>query len=118
MEIKTKKIAMNTQLPKQEILLVVTRTLAQNEFAIKMESGNTDRQNNLLDALELACWNGLLPEILPGVINMGKLSDPFYIWQIDNRKTFLKISLGPCFVCMDLSRSIDPESIRGNIILN
>jgi hypothetical protein len=109
---------MNTQAPKQEILLFTITSFAKIEFCEKGQSNNEGSEKSIAEKLEKLCWNGLLAEMLPCVLNLGKLADSYYIWQIDCRNTFLYITLSPCFSYMDIRSSINPYHFQSNIILN
>jgi len=98
----------------QEILLFTGSTLAQRVW---WEKDASDKESFLFsrEQLENACWNGLLYEMIPEVMQQKK---NFFLWQINVGKFFLSIELGKEPVSIDHICSIDPylfkETINNN----
>jgi hypothetical protein len=105
---------MKTKSMQQEILLFGTSTLAQREWCEK-DASNKESFFVSHEQLENACWNGLLYEIIPEVMQKKR---NFFLWQINSGKFFLSIELGEQPVSIDHIFSIDPylfkETINNN----
>jgi len=105
---------MKTKNMQQEILLFTGSTLAQRAWC---EKDASDKESFFLsrEQLENACWNGLLYEMIPEVMQKKK---KFFLWQINAAKFFLSIELGEQPVSVDYIFSIDPylfkETINNN----
>jgi hypothetical protein len=99
---------MKTNSTQQEILLVTGTTFSKREWSEKV-SGS---KNNLTEKeqLEDACWNGLLPEMLPEVYLHSEESRKLFLWQIKHGKSFIELELGDIPEEMEKEFSIDPYS--------
>lgn len=64
----------------QEILLMTATTFAQRERYEKDAQGN--KALSVTEQLEEACWNGLLNELLPGMIEKSTSGKNLLRWQI------------------------------------
>lgn len=105
---------MKPEYTKQEILLFTNTSFARREF-----SSNATENNKILsanDRLEKACWDGLLGDLLPEVVDStGKKN---YISDIVTDNNFLLINLGspenefPCF------SSLNPNFFVPAVYLN
>jgi hypothetical protein len=95
---------MKTKNMQQEILLFTMSTLAQREWCGK-DASNKESFFFSHDQLENACWNGLLYEMIPGIMQEKR---KFFLWQINPGKFFLSIELGEQPVSIDRIFSIDP----------
>ena len=78
---------METEIIQQEILLFTTTSFSQRELCEKLDYKDSESWHSTKEKLQEACWNGLLPDMLPEIINNKKL----FIWQIQEGKTFLCI---------------------------
>jgi len=96
---------MKTQSIQQEILVIIGTRLSSRQWAEK------DFENNKLSAienLENACWNGLLDEMFPEIIQKSAEGKKLFLWHIRHCRSFLGIELSdssPSIVC---EFSIDP----------
>ena len=99
---------MKTDSTQQEILLVTGTTFAAREWSEKESS----RESSLTEKeqLEAACWNGLLPEILPEVYFHTDHNKKLFLWQIKEGKSFIDLELGDFPEEMEKEFSIDPYS--------
>jgi hypothetical protein len=99
---------MKTNSTQQEILLLTGTTFSKREWSEKVSG----KKNNLTEKeqLEDACWNGLLPEILPEVYLHSEENKKLFLWQIKHGKSFLDLELGQTPGETDQRFSIDPYS--------
>src|SRR5437773_7575832 len=65
----------------QEILLVTTSSFSQMPFCAR---DSKDKSSHLSPAeqLEAACWNGLLSEVLPEIMQDSPCAEKIYLWQV------------------------------------
>jgi hypothetical protein len=89
----------------QEILLMTATTFSQKEWCEKDGQG---KKTSNTDKLEEACWNGLLNEILPGIIEKSSTGKNLLLWQIIQYRSFLEIDLCESRLYRDRVRSISP----------
>src|SRR5215210_1979951 len=76
----------------QEILLVTTSTFLQREWCEK-ETYHTQRQLSFQEALENACWNGVLAELLPETLVKSSTGKRLILWNIRQGKGSLHLQL-------------------------
>lgn len=58
--------------------------------------------------MEEACWNGMLHELLPDVINKDADGKALMLWQVTPHNAFLEIELCETPSASDMYYSIDP----------
>ena len=92
----------------QEILLFTTTSFSQRQLC---ETNLKDDNNNLsaTEQLEAACWNGLLPEILPEILHAADFHERLFMWQVDMRKTYLRISIAERPPVFKMRFALDPH---------
>jgi hypothetical protein len=97
---------MKAQSTQQEILLMTGTKFSEREWAEKI----VDEKNKLsaTEKLEDACWNGLLDEMLPEVIEKTAEGKKLFLWHIRNCNSFLEIELGESSPVIEREFSIDP----------
>jgi hypothetical protein len=78
-----------------EILMFNATSFSERQLC---EINTLERSSNLTRAeeLEAACWNGLLEEMLSEIICRHSCNDKLFIWQVETRISFLRISIGVC----------------------
>ena len=81
-----------------------------------------DLQNNKRastdEQLEEACWNGLLNELLPGIIVKSSTGKNLLLWQIIQYRSFLEIDLCESSLCTDHVHSMNPYLFLPVMICN
>ncbi len=99
---------MKTNSTQQEILLITGTSFSSREFC---ETTDGINYNHLTEKerLELACWNGLLPEILPEIFEQHSLKK-LYLWEIREASSFIELELGEIHLELEKEFSIDPYS--------
>lgn len=75
----------------QEILLVTNNTFSQNRWCEK--NGENDKELSQAEQLEEACWNGLINELLPEIIERPDINSHLYLWQIKRGEGTLQLDL-------------------------
>ena len=97
---------METNFAQQEILLVTGTSFSLGTFC---ETSDGLDYNHLSEKekLEVACWNGLLPEMLPEIFNKNA-ANRLYLWEIREASSFIKLELGEQYMGFDRYYSINP----------
>jgi hypothetical protein len=96
---------MKTNSTQQEILLMTGTTFSTREWC---ERENGKKNLSEKEQLEQACWNGLLPEILPEVYVNSEDQKKLFLWQIKQGNSFIELDMGETPEETDKQFSIDP----------
>jgi hypothetical protein len=90
----------------QEILLMTNSSLSKRNLCEIKNAESAGRFSDI-ERLEQACWNGMLDEFLPGLVEHieGKT---LFLWEIQNGKNFLHIDLCDRPDYINKESSIDP----------
>jgi hypothetical protein len=107
---------METHFTQQEILLITGTGFLQRPWCEKENSGS--RQLTEKEQLEEACWNGLLQEMLPEIVERPSGGKKLYLWEIREASSFLELELGEFPVTTDKYFSIDPYSFLSTKLHN
>jgi len=81
---------MKTDPVQQEILLITNTTFSKRQLSGRDTFGRGGHLSPT-EQLEDACWNGLLNELLPEVIEKQSPDKEIYLWQILHGRSFLEI---------------------------
>ncbi|MCU7551964.1 hypothetical protein OCK74_22785 [Chitinophagaceae bacterium LB-8] len=106
---------MKTQNTQQEIMLVLNTTFSQREWC-PVNSSNSkplSQEERLIEA----CWNGMLPELLPEIMNQSSNGKKLFLWHIRQSKS-LFMELGESPVSIERHSSIDPHYFIQNDLMN
>lgn len=97
---------METYTAQQEILLVTGTSFTLGNFC---ETSDGIDYNHLSEKekLEVACWNGLLPIMLPEIFNNNS-ANKLYLWEIREASSFIKLELGEQYLGFEKPFSINP----------
>jgi len=98
---------MGTSSTQQEILLMTGSTFFQQQCFEKNER-DSDKNFTQREYMEEACWNGLLNEFLPDVINKDADGKSLLLREIKQCDAFLEIDLCDSPEETDDYYSIDP----------
>lgn len=107
---------MKARSTQQEILLMTGTKFSEREWAEKL----VEDKNKLsaADKLEDACWNGLLDEMLPGIVQKTDEGKKLFLWHIRHYRSFLEIELSESSPVIDCKYSIDPYFFVPGLILS
>lgn len=108
---------MNTNSTQQEILLMTNTSFAQMQFCEK-DSGDLNKNLSRTERIEEACWNGLLHEMLPGIVNQSDGGKKLYLWHIRHGERFMQLELCESPQLIDHYTSIDPYAFMVTISLS
>jgi len=101
----------------QEILLVTGTSFASRQACEKDETGTSGNMNPV-DRLQAACWNGLLPDMLPEIIQKSPAGKQLFLWQVYETTSFLELKLGEFEEENERHLSIDPYAFMAAEIYN
>jgi hypothetical protein len=93
----------------QEILLVTGTSFTSREFCETTDGINSNHLTEK-EKLIMACWNGLLPEILPEVFEQPSANNKLYLWKVREASSFIELELGDINSALENEFSIDPYS--------
>lgn len=108
---------MATNFTQQEILLMTGTSFSARQFAEKDDQSNS-KNFSKKEQLEDACWNGLLPEMLPEVFNKETDAHKIYLWQIKEANAFIELELSEFPEKIENYFSIDPYVFMNEKIFN
>lgn len=107
---------MEKNFTQQEILLVTGTSFTLGNFYENYEIENPYRLTEK-ERLEVACWNGMLPIMLPEII----IKNPevkLHLWEIREASAFIKLELGEYYMDFDRHYSINPYAFLPTIHLS
>jgi hypothetical protein len=92
----------------REILLLTTTSFSKRQLC---ETDPKEKNINRTPAeqLEAACWNGLLGEVLKGVMEISPVTNKLFLWQVDKEKSYLRLSLSDSPPVFDKQFTLDPH---------
>lgn len=104
--LNNKTFDMKAQSTQQEILLITGTKFSEREWAEKIVEDKN--KLSVTEKLEDACWNGLLDEMLPELIQKTEEGKKLFLWHIRHCKSFLEIELSESSPIIEREFSIDP----------
>lgn len=100
---------MKTNFTQQEILLLTGTSFSLQEFCEPIDDLNYNHLTEK-EKLEVACWNGLLPAMLPEVFQLHAVNKKLYLWEIREASSFIELELGEIHLELEKQFSLDPYS--------
>ena len=101
----------------QEIVLFTNNSFSQKQWCDR-EINKGNKQLSQMEQLEAACWNGLLGELLPEIVEHTGYGKKLFLWQIRKGRSSLHIQLSESTVQLDGHYSIDPSLFLTDLLLN
>ena len=90
-----------------EILILTGTSFSASQFSDKNEAASKpDRTEK--EKLTEACWNGLLPALLPEICEQIPEGKKIYLWEIKEADAFIELELGELQEDKDKYFSINP----------
>ncbi|MBS1934138.1 MAG: hypothetical protein JST96_09060 [Bacteroidetes bacterium] len=96
---------METKYAQQEILLITGTSFSSRQLC---ETNDNRGPKSDIEKLEDACWNGLLPEILPEIFRQPCNEKKLYLWDIKEAQHFIELELSEYPELVEKYFSIDP----------
>ena len=90
-----------------EILFFTGTSLAGRQLADNKEN-SSGKTYSAIEELEKACWNGIIHEMFPEILNSFYPKCQSFLWHVLTGKNFLYINVGPNPVTAAHETSIDP----------
>lgn len=100
---------MKTNFTQQEILLCTGTSFSLQEFSQTTDGINYNHLSEK-EKLEVACWNGQLPALLPEIFKQHSVNKKLYLWEIREGSSFIELELGEIHLELEKQFSIDPYS--------
>jgi hypothetical protein len=91
----------------QEIVLFNKTSFASRQYSEK-SAATTQPDSAREESFKQACWNGILPEILPELFSPFESTAQLYMWQMRECEHMLTMEMGEEPIDLDFSTSIDP----------
>jgi len=98
---------MEEQTTQQEVLLLTGTKFSARQH-IENQDNTYSRRLNEYEQLEEACWNGLLPVMLPEICAGSIQNKPVFIWKIREGNAFLEVEMGDIPRDLEAYYSLDP----------
>ena len=92
----------------QQEVLLLTGTSFSSRQSIDREETTGSQKLDENAQLEQACWNGMLPTMLPEICGNSLSEKPVYIWKIREGSGFLEVEIGDVPRDIDAYFSLDP----------
>jgi hypothetical protein len=91
----------------QEVLLLTGTSFSSRQRIDADEHAEQQAQDEQA-VLEQACWNGMLPDMLPEICSRSLSDKPVYIWKIREGSSFLEVEISDVPRDIDAYYSLDP----------
>ncbi len=111
-----KRNSMKQNATQQEILLLTTSRFSQREWCEK--ENNEQNFHSSAERLQDACWNGILDEMLPEIVEKSSTGKKLFLWHVRHCNAFLEIELSDASPVIDPGFSIDPYFFIPHTFLN
>lgn len=98
---------MKPKATQMEVMLLTGTSFSSKQIIDKMED---NRKNGLSEKemLSEACWNGMLPDVLPELCQQIPEGKKIYLWEIQEAESFIELELGELNEERDRDTSINP----------
>ncbi len=108
---------MNKNSTYKEILLFTGTHFSSKQYSEK-NGEETGKQFNEREQLKEACWNGLMPELLPEVFNKHEDTRNMFVWEVREEDSFIGLEMGDAPGSIDRFESIDPYRFYSSLHMN
>jgi hypothetical protein len=98
---------MKSKSTNQEILLMSNASFFNREWSV-LNTNNNDKQLSQREKLIHLCWNGMLKEMIPEIIQAGTGNKPLTLWEINQSGNMLDLRYGDIDLEMNDEWSINP----------
>jgi hypothetical protein len=98
-------------------LLLTTSSFSKRQLS-ETDATDKNRIPTPAEQLEAACWNGLLEDILKGVITPSTAGNKLFLWQVEKEASCLRLSMGDCPPVFEKEFTIDPHVFLATHELN
>lgn len=105
-----KKACMKTNFIQQELLLFTNSSFAKRELAGKDNQQLGTLFQSAREQLKAGCWNGLMAELLPEIMEKSANGKPLFLWDLYEGNSFIGLYFGEQMERPEACSSIDPHS--------
>lgn len=102
--------AMSTYTTQQEILLFTHSSFFRRELAGLKEGGQNRFLKTAREQLKEGCWNGILGDLLPEIVQTNEQGRPLFLWNVYDGSSFLGIELGELLQVPEAEYSLNPQA--------
>lgn len=100
----------------QEILLMTGTSFSSRLYC--QDIGTINKIYTETEHLQEACWNGLLPEMLPEICEWAFQNKTLYLWQVKENRSCIEIDIAEAPSMMERDFSIDPYAFLSVKFMN
>lgn len=90
----------------QEVLLFTNTNFSRKQFCTTKDTAKETR--TLKEQLEEACWNGLLPGLLPEIVTTTLCNKKIFTWEVNQFANLIYIKTGNIPAPLNKLSSINP----------
>ena len=101
----------------QEILLISNSSFFKKDW-VELNDNKTDKQLSQKEQLILLCWNGMLKEIMPEIMETTPDKKNLTLWEINQSGNMLDLRYGDFDQLIDDEWSINPYVFTELAIMN
>lgn len=98
---------MKTNATNQEILLLSNCNFFKRDW-VELMGNKNNKQLSQKEQLIMLCWNGMLNEIIPEILQTEPGKKPFTLWEINESGNMLDLRFGDINQEMNDEWSINP----------
>jgi hypothetical protein len=88
-----------------EVLLFTGTRFSRKQLC---EKDSHQPDNSLTGQLQRACWNGLIFDLLPDIIEASSPKNNCYTWEVKPAENFIDVKMGPASYAADYAMSVNP----------
>ncbi|HEV8285452.1 MAG TPA: hypothetical protein VGQ09_14140 [Chitinophagaceae bacterium] len=88
-----------------EVLFFTCNQFSKRQFC---EKNDCHSDHSTEGQLQRACWDGLVFEILPDIIENPLQKGSEYIWEVEPAENFIEIKIGAAPGPVELATSVNP----------
>lgn len=101
----------------QQEILIMTGTSFSSRQCLQKKEGNSNVYSEN-EQIQEACWNGLLPSMLPEILEKPAADKKLYMWRIKENRSCVEIDLAEAPCDMEKVYSIDPYAFMEVQLMN
>ena len=98
---------MKANATQMEVLILTGTSFSANQLSDKNEPGTKPGRSEK-EMLTEACWNGLLPAMLPELCEQLPANKKIYLWEIKEADAFIELEIGELQEDKDKYFSVNP----------
>lgn len=108
---------MKSKSTNQEILLMSNASFFNREWS-ELNNNKNDKQLSQREKLIHLCWNGMLKDMIPEIIQSGTNNNPLTLWEINQAGNLLDLRYGDFDQLINDELSINPYIFTKLAVMN